>query len=229
MKRSPRMDKTRIIKVKQSVFTNNDMRANKLREKLKERKIFLVNIMSSPGAGKTTLLVNLINKMKDKLRIGVIEADMDAIVDANTIQEKTGVRTIQLHTSGECHLDAKMVDEAMDFLGEDSLDLVFLENIGNLVCPAEFDTGAAMKLVILSIPEGDDKPLKYPLMFEKGDIFVFSKMDTRCVFDFDVRKAEERILHLNKDAKFFPLSSKTDEGVEDLMNYLIEKVREYQK
>lgn len=229
MKRSPRMDKTRIIKVKQSVFANNDMRANKLREKLKERKIFLVNIMSSPGAGKTTLLVNLINQMKDKLRIGVIEADMDAIVDANTIQEKTGVRTIQLHTSGECHLDAKMVDEAMDFLGEDSLDLVFLENIGNLVCPAEFDTGATMKLVILSIPEGDDKPLKYPLMFEKGDIFVFSKMDTRCVFDFDVRKAEERILHLNKDAKFFPLSSKTGEGVEDLMNYLIEKVREYQK
>ncbi len=223
------MDKTRIIKVKQSVFANNDQRANKLREKLKEKRVFLVNIMSSPGSGKTTLLVNLINRLKDKLRIGVIEADMDAIVDANTIKEKTGVKTIQLHTSGECHLDAKMVDEAMDFLGEDNLDLVFLENIGNLVCPAEFDTGANLKLVILSVPEGDDKPLKYPLMFEKGDIFVFTKMDTKIVFDFDVSKARERILKLNPNAKFFPLSAKTGEGIDKLEDYLIETVKEYQK
>ncbi len=223
------MDKTRIIKVKQSVFANNDQRANKLREKLKEKRVFLVNIMSSPGSGKTTLLVNLINCLKDKLRIGVIEADMDAIVDANTIKEKTGVKTIQLHTSGECHLDAKMVDEAMDFLGEDNLDLVFLENIGNLVCPAEFDTGANLKLVILSVPEGDDKPLKYPLMFEKGDIFVFTKMDTKIVFDFDVSKAKERILKLNPNAKFFPLSAKTGEGIDKLEDYLIETVKEYQK
>ena len=223
------MDKTRIIKVKQSVFANNDQRANKLREKLKEKRVFLVNIMSSPGSGKTTLLVNLINCLKDKLRIGVIEADMDAIVDANTIKEKTGAKTIQLHTSGECHLDAKMVDEAMDFLGEDNLDLVFLENIGNLVCPAEFDTGANLKLVILSVPEGDDKPLKYPLMFEKGDIFVFTKMDTKIVFDFDVSKAKERILKLNPNAKFFPLSAKTGEGIDKLEDYLIETVKEYQK
>ena len=223
------MDKTRIIKVKQSVFANNEQRANKLREKLKEKRVFLVNIMSSPGSGKTTLLVNLINCLKDKLRIGVIEADMDAIVDANTIKEKTGVKTIQLHTSGECHLDAKMVDEAMDFLGEDNLDLVFLENIGNLVCPAEFDTGANLKLVILSVPEGDDKPLKYPLMFEKGDIFVFTKMDTKIVFDFDVSKAKERILKLNPNAKFFPLSAKTGEGIDKLEDYLIETVKEYQK
>ena len=223
------MEKTRIIKVKQSVFANNDQRANKLREKLKEKRVFLVNIMSSPGSGKTTLLVNLINCLKDKLRIGVIEADMDAIVDANTIKEKTGVKTIQLHTSGECHLDAKMVDEAMDFLGEDNLDLVFLENIGNLVCPAEFDTGANLKLVILSVPEGDDKPLKYPLMFEKGDIFVFTKMDTKIVFDFDVSKAKERILKLNPNAKFFPLSAKTGEGIDKLEDYLIDTVKEYQK
>ena len=223
------MDNTRVIKVKQSVFANNDLRAEKLRTKLKEKKVYLVNVMSSPGSGKTTLLVDLINRLKDTFRIGVIEADMDAIVDANTVKEKTGVKTIQLHTSGECHLDAKMVDEAMDFLGEDDVDLVFLENIGNLVCPAEFDTGATLKLVILSIPEGDDKPLKYPLMFTKGDIFVFTKTDAMVVFDFNLAKAEESILNLNPKAKFFPLSVKTNDGVDDLKNYLIEQVKEYQK
>lgn len=223
------MDNTRVIKVKQSVFANNDLRAEKLRAKLKEKKVYLVNVMSSPGSGKTTLLVDLINRLKDTFRIGVIEADMDAIVDANTVKEKTGVKTIQLHTSGECHLDAKMVDEAMDFLGEDDVDLVFLENIGNLVCPAEFDTGATLKLVILSIPEGDDKPLKYPLMFTKGDIFVFTKTDAMVVFDFNLAKAEESILNLNPKAKFFPLSVKTNDGVDDLKNYLIEQVKEYQK
>lgn len=223
------MDQIRTIKVKQSVFANNDKRAEELRKKLKEKKIFLVNIMASPGAGKTTLLTQLINEMKNDIRIGVIEADMDALVDSNTIKEKTGVKTIQLHTSGECHLDAKMVDEAMDFLGEDELDLVFLENIGNLVCPAEFDTGATLKLVILSVPEGDDKPLKYPLMFKKGDIFIFSKMDTLCVFDFDEKKAREEILSLNPNALFFPLSSKTKEGIEPLKEYLLTQIKEYQK
>lgn len=221
------MDKTRIIKVKQSVFANNDMRADALRKKLKEKKIYLVNVMSSPGSGKTTLLVDLINRMKKDLRIGVIEADMDAIVDASTVKEKTGVKTIQLHTSGECHLDAKMVDEAMDFLGEEDVDLVFLENIGNLVCPAEFDTGATLKLVILSIPEGDDKPLKYPLMFKKGDIFVFTKTDSKIIFDFDFNKAENAIRKLNPNAVFFPLSVKADEGVDALQAYLSEEVRKY--
>lgn len=221
------MDKTRIIKVKQSVFANNDMRADALRKKLKEKKIYLVNVMSSPGSGKTTLLVDLINRMKKDFRIGVIEADMDAIVDASTVKEKTGVKTIQLHTSGECHLDAKMVDEAMDFLGEEDVDLVFLENIGNLVCPAEFDTGATLKLVILSIPEGDDKPLKYPLMFERGDIFVFTKTDAKIIFDFDFDKAETAIRKLNPEARFFPLSVKADEGVDALQAYLSEEVRKY--
>lgn len=221
------MDKTRIIKVKQSVFANNDMRADALRKKLKEKKIYLVNVMSSPGSGKTTLLVDLINRMKKDFRIGVIEADMDAIVDASTVKEKTGVKTIQLHTSGECHLDAKMVDEAMDFLGEEDVDLVFLENIGNLVCPAEFDTGATLKLVILSIPEGDDKPLKYPLMFKKGDIFVFTKTDSKIIFDFDFNKAENAIRKLNPNAVFFPLSVKADEGVDALQAYLSEEVRKY--
>jgi hydrogenase nickel incorporation protein HypB len=222
------MDQMRVIKVKQSVLANNDTRANKLRDKLKAKGVFLVNVMSSPGSGKTTLLVDLVNRLKKELKIGVIEADMDAVVDAHTIEDKTGVKTIQLHTSGECHLDAKMVDEAMDFLGDDGLDLVFLENIGNLVCPAEFDTGASMKLVILSVPEGDDKPLKYPLMFTKGDIFVFTKMDATVIFDFDVAKAEERITKLNAEAKFFPVSVKANTGVEELASFLLKTVKEYQ-
>lgn len=222
-----RMENTRVIKVKQSVLANNDARANEVRKKLKEKGVYLINIMSSPGSGKTTLLVNLINRLKKELRIGVIEADMDALVDAHTIEGKTGVKTIQLHTSGECHLDAKMVDEAVDFLGDDELDLVFLENIGNLVCPAEFDTGATSKLVILSIPEGDDKPLKYPLMFRKGDVFVFTKTDTKIVFDFDEKKAEEAILNLNAEAKFFSVSAKKDIGVDSLAKYLLELVKSY--
>jgi hydrogenase nickel incorporation protein HypB len=222
------MDQVRVIKVKQSVLANNDARADALRQKLKERGVFLVNVMSSPGSGKTTLLVNLINRLKNDLRIGVIEADMDAIVDANTVENKTGVKTVQLHTSGECHLDAKMVDEGMNFLGDEGLDLVFLENIGNLVCPAEFDTGATLKMVLLSIPEGDDKPLKYPLMFERGDWFVFTKMDAISYFDFNVDRVEASILKENPNAKFFPLSAKTDQGVDRLAAALLHEVKAYQ-
>ena len=223
------MENMRVIKVKQSVLANNDARANALREQLKEKMVFFLNVMSSPGAGKTTLLVNLINKLKKELRVGVIEADMDALVDANTIADATGVKTIQLHTSGECHLDAKMTSEGIACLGEDGLDLVILENIGNLVCPAEFDTGATMNLVILSVPEGDDKPLKYPLMFTRGNVFVFTKMDTISVFDFDVEIAKERITRLNQDATFFPVSAKKDEGVEELAQFLVGRVRDYQR
>lgn len=223
------MENTRIIKVKQSVFANNDKRADELRKRLKEEKIFLINVMSSPGSGKTTLLVNLINKLKENFKIGVIEADMDAIVDCNTIKEKTGVKTIQLHTSGECHLDAKMVDEGITFLGEENIDLVFLENIGNLVCPAEFDTGSTLNMVLLSIPEGDDKPLKYPLMFKKGNLFVFTKMDSIISFDFDVEKAKKEIFDLNDKAVFFPVSAKRDEGVDSLSSYLTSLIKEYRK
>lgn len=219
----------RVIKVKQSVLANNDARAEKLRNELKEKGVYLINVMSSPGAGKTTLLVSLINKLKEKYHIGVIEADMDALVDADTIKEATGVKTIELHTSGECHLDAKMVNEGIDFLDIEGLDLVILENIGNLVCPAEFDTGASLNLVILSVPEGDDKPLKYPLMFEKGNAFVFTKMDAKVVFDFDETKAKERILRLNKEAVFFPLSAKKDEGVDLLADYISSQIEEYRK
>ena len=221
------MGDLKVIKVKQSVLANNDLRAESLRRELKEKGVFFLNVMSSPGSGKTTLLVDLINRLKKQIRIGVIEADMDAVVDASTVAEKTGVRTIQLNTSGECHLDAKMTSEGIAELGTDGIDLVILENIGNLVCPAEFDTGASMNLVLLSIPEGDDKPLKYPLMFTRGQAFVFTKMDARAVFDFDVEKAKKRILNLNGNAAFFPVSAKTGEGMEELANYLLEKVREY--
>lgn len=223
------MDKVRVIEVKQSVFANNNARAELLRKELKEKNVFLINLMSSPGSGKTTLLVSLINRLKDKLRIGVMEADMDAVVDAETIEKKTGVKTIQLHTCGECHLDAKMTKEGVDAIGADDLDLLILENVGNLVCPAEFDTGATLNMTILSVPEGDDKPLKYPLMFTVGQCFVFSKMDAKVVFDFDVNKAEERILKLNKNAVFYPVSAKTGEGMDALADYLLALVKDYQK
>lgn len=222
------MDKVRVIEVKQSVFANNNARAELLRKQLKEKNVFLINLMSSPGSGKTTLLVSLINRLKEKLRIGVMEADMDAVVDAETIEKKTGVKTIQLHTCGECHLDAKMTKEGVDAIGTDNLDLLILENVGNLVCPAEFDTGATLNMTILSVPEGDDKPLKYPLMFTVGQCFVFSKMDAKVVFDFDVQKAEERILKLNKNAVFYPVSAKTGEGMDALANYIFNLVKDYQ-
>ena len=221
------METIKILKVKQSVLANNDTRANELRNELRKKNIFLINVMSSPGSGKTTLLVNLINRLKQHLRIGVMEADMDAKVDAETVSSKTGVKTIQLNTTGECHLDAKMTSEGVAGLGEDEFDLIFLENIGNLVCPAEFDTGATLNLVILSVPEGDDKPIKYPLMFTVGDAFVFTKIDALSLFDFDFKKAEESILKVNKEAKFFSVSAKTDEGMEKLASYILEVVTSY--
>lgn len=222
------MDSIRVIKVKQSVFANNNARAAEVRKKLKEKNVYLVNLMSSPGSGKTTFLVSLINKLKNDLKIGVMEADIDATVDAETISNKTGVKSIQIHTSGECHLDAKMVDDSLDGFGVDNLDLVFLENIGNLVCPAEFDTGASSSFELLSIPEGDDKPLKYPLMFTVANVVIFTKMDAISVFDFDIQKAEERILKLNPNAKFFPVSAKTGEGIDELAAYLLKEVKTYQ-
>lgn len=221
------METIKVLKVKQSVLANNDTRANELRNELRKKNIFLINVMSSPGSGKTTLLVNLINRLKQHLRIGVMEADMDAKVDAETVSSKTGVKTIQLNTTGECHLDAKMTSEGVAGLGEDEFDLIFLENIGNLVCPAEFDTGATLNLVILSVPEGDDKPIKYPLMFTVGDAFVFTKIDALSLFDFDFKKAEKSILKVNKEARFFPVSAKTDEGMEKLASYILEVVTSY--
>jgi hydrogenase nickel incorporation protein HypB len=222
------MDKIKVLTVKQSVFANNEARADKLRAELKAKKVYLINLMSSPGSGKTTMLVALINRIKASLRVGVMEADIDATVDAETIEEKTGVKTIQLHTAGECHLDAKMTEEGIEGFGVEGLDVVILENVGNLVCPAEFDTGAALNLVILSIPEGDDKPLKYPLMFKVANAVVFSKIDTLPVFDFDVKKAEEHIQKLNPKCVYFPISAKKGDGMDDLAAYIIKEVRAYQ-
>ena len=222
------MAEIRTIKIKQSVLANNDARAESLRAELKEHRVFLLNVMSSPGSGKTTLLKDLINRLKGDFRIGVMEADMDADVDGKEIAEKTGVKTIQLNTSGECHLDAKMTSEGVYELGYDDLDLIILENIGNLVCPAEFDTGATSSMVLLSVPEGDDKPIKYPLMFRRGDFFVFTKMDTKVVFDFDVELAKQRILKLNPKASFFPVSAKTGDGMEGLAAYLKSLIIAYQ-
>ena len=222
------MKDVRIIEIKESVFADNDRQAEALRSSLKEKGVFLLNLMSSPGSGKTTTLTGTIAALKESLRIGVMEADIDATVDAETISTKTGVRSVQIHTSGECHLDAKMVDDSLEGFGIDGLDLVFLENIGNLVCPAEFDTGATSSFELLSIPEGDDKPLKYPLMFTVANVVVFTKMDAISVFDFDLKKAEEHILKLNPNAKFFPVSAKTDEGMDKIARYLLGEVKKYQ-
>ncbi len=223
------MSEIRVIKVKQSVLANNDARAESLRAQLKERKVFLINLMSSPGSGKTTMLVALINRIKSRLKVGVMEADMDATVDAETIASKTGVKSIQIHTSGECHLDAKMVSEGVGEISTDGLDLIILENIGNLVCPAEFDTGASLNMVILSVPEGDDKPLKYPLMFTRGNLFVFTKMDVAPYFDFSVELVEKRIKALNEGATFFPVSAKTGEGMDALADEIVRLVKAYQE
>lgn len=205
------MAEIRVIEVKESVFANNDARAQLLREELKQDKTFLLNLMSSPGSGKTTTLMRTIERLKDRIRIGVMEADIDSSVDAHTIST-TGVKAVQLHTGGMCHLDADMSRQGLRALGDDGLDLVFLENVGNLVCPAEFDTGAALNVAILAVPEGDDKPLKYPLMFRVCDAVLINKMDSLPIFDFRLEKAREAILRRNPRAQIFPVSARTGEG-----------------
>ncbi len=216
--------KVRIIEVKESVFSDNRKEADELRKELKEKKCFLINVMSSPGSGKTTLLINLINKLKEKFNIGVLEADIDSDVDCDKVIKETGVKAIQIHTGGACHLTADMVNESLNEFGIDGLNLLFLENVGNLVCPAEFDTGSHLNMCILSVPEGDDKPLKYPLMFEVSDLVVFSKIDTLPVFDFSIDKAKENVHLRNKNAKIFPLSCKAGKGVDELVSYLEELI-----
>jgi len=216
------MKKFKVLEIKKSVFASNDKDAEELRKKLKTDHKFLLNLMSSPGSGKTTTLVQVINRLKDKVNIGVMEADIDSDVDASTIEDETGIKVIQLHTGGMCHLDADMTKQGMDGLGMKDIQFGILENVGNLVCPAEFDTGATKNAMILSIPEGDDKPLKYPLMFEISDIVIFNKIDAMTIFDFDIKKCEERILRLNPNAKFFPISAKTGEGVDELADYLFD-------
>lgn len=222
------MDKVRIIEVKQSIFENNDRDADKLREELKEKKTFLLNLMSSPGSGKTTFLKGIINRLKDEISIGVMEADIDSDVDALAIKE-TGVRAIQLHTGGMCHLDASMTRQGLEEFGVNDLDLVVLENVGNLVCPAEFDTGSVKNAVILSVPEGHDKPLKYPLMFEVADVLIINKIDVIDYFDFDLDKVKEYALMRNPKLKIFTVSAKTGEGLDEVASYIKAEVNDWIK
>lgn len=219
------MDKYRVIQVKESVFKNNNERADILREELKKKNTFLINLMSSPGSGKTTTLTRVLNELKDEMKIGVMEADIDGECDAATIQDKTGVKVIQLHTGGMCHLDSDMTRQGIEELGVDDLDLVILENVGNLVCPAEFDTGAHKNMMILSVPEGHDKPLKYPLVFEVSDILIINKIDVLPYFDFDLELVKEYAHKRNPNLKIFPISAKTGEGVKELTEYLKEVVK----
>lgn len=219
----------KVIEVKRSIFEDNDADANKLREELKQEGTFLLNLMSSPGAGKTTTLKRTIAMLKGEMKIGIMEADIDSEVDAQAITE-TGVRAIQIHTGGMCHLDADMTRQGIHEFGTQDLDFVVLENVGNLVCPAEFDTGSTKNAMILSVPEGDDKPLKYPLMFTISDVVLINKCDTLSVFDdFDTEAVKERILKLNPNAKVIFVSAKTGEGFDEWADWIRQEVREYKK
>lgn len=220
------LEKVRILEVKQSVFANNDAQAEKLREELKQKGIYLLNLMSSPGSGKTTTLTRLIELLKEDLKIGVMEADIDSDVDAVTIAA-TGAKAIQLHTGGMCHLDAAMTRQGLDGLDAGEADLVVLENVGNLVCPAEFDTGAVKNMAILSVPEGHDKPLKYPLMFQVCDAVLINKIDVAPYFDFDFEKCTEYIRMRNPKAVIFPISAKTGEGIGAVADWLKEEVKNW--
>ena len=212
----------KVYEIKQRVFADNDLEADKMRTELKKDKTFLLNLMSSPGAGKTTTLTKTIAAMKHDFRIGVMEADIDSAVDADTISE-TGAKVIQLHTGGMCHLDADMTRQGLLELDTSDVDLAILENVGNLVCPAEFDTGAVKNAMILSVPEGDDKPLKYPLMFQVCQCLLINKIDVLPYFDFDLEECKKRVLKLNPDMKIIPISARTGEGMDEWIDWLKEE------
>lgn len=220
------MDQVRVIEVKQSVFADNDKRAAELRRELKERGIFLLNLMSSPGAGKTTTLKRTVELLKGEMKIGVMEADIDSDVDARAMAA-AGVKAIQLHTGGMCHLDADMTQQGLGELVDGDVELAILENVGNLVCPAEFDTGAVKNAAILSVPEGDDKPLKYPLMFQVCDVVLINKIDVAPYFDFDLEKCREYIRMRNPNARVIPICAKTGQGVEVWAGWLREQVKNW--
>lgn len=222
------MDKFKVLEIKKSVFSSNEKRADELRDQLKEKKLFLLNLMSSSGSGKTTTLTRTIEALKEELRIGVMEADIDSDVDAKTISD-LGVKTIQLHTGGMCHLDAGMTAQGLEGLETDELDLAILENVGNLVCPAEFDTGAVKNAMILSVPEGHDKPLKYPLMFSVCDVVLINKVDVIPYFDFDMEACKKNILMRNPKAKIIPISAKTGEGMQQWFDWLLDEVKHWKE
>ena len=221
------MDPVKVIEIKKSVFADNDRDASDLRKELKDKGVYLLNLMSSPGSGKTTTLIQTINRLKDKIRIAVMEADIDGDVDAVKIKEATGIPSIQLHTGGMCHLDAEMTRQGLANVGLDDVDLVILENVGNLVCPAEFDTGAVRNAMILSVPEGHDKPLKYPLMFSVCDVVVINKIDVLPYFDFDLDKCREYIRMRNPKAAVLPVCARTGEGVDAFAQWLLDEVRNW--
>lgn len=214
-----------ILELKQGIFKENEVTADGLREQFKKEKKLMINVMSSPGSGKTTTLLRTIEGLEGIARVGVMECDIDASVDAETIAA-SGARAVQLHTGGMCHMDAQMTKQGLDVLGIEDLDIVFIENVGNLVCPAEFDTGAAINITILSVPEGDDKPAKYPLVYQVSDVVLINKCDAMSVFDFDKELVEKRIKELNPDARIFYISAKTNEGFAPWIDYLKDKIME---
>jgi len=218
------MGKYKVIEIKQSVFENNDRQADLLRDELKKDKTFLLNLMSSPGSGKTITVLRTIEALKDEMSIGVLEADIDSEVDASTVAQ-AGAKAIQLHTGGMCHLDADMTRQGLTGLGTQDVDFVILENVGNLVCPAEFDTGASKNAMILSVPEGDDKPLKYPLMFSIVDVLLINKIDTIDFFDFDLEAVRDRVKKLNPTIKIIPISAKTGEGIDEWNDWVRTEVK----
>jgi hydrogenase nickel incorporation protein HypB len=220
------LDKYKVLEIKKSVFEDNDIQADLLRTELRKDKTFLLNLMSSPGSGKTTTVLRTIEALKDEMRIGVLEADIDSDVDANTVS-KTGTKVIQLHTGGMCHLDADMTKQGLIGLGTEDVDFVILENVGNLVCPAEFDTGASKNAMILSVPEGDDKPLKYPLMFSIVDVLLINKMDAIEYFDFDLEAVKARVKKLNPNIKVIPISAKKGEGIDEWAQWIRSSVKEW--
>lgn len=219
-----KVDKYKILEIKQNVFANNDRQADLLREELRKDKTFLLNLMSSPGSGKTTTILRTIEALKDEMSIGVLEADIDSEVDAKAVS-KAGVKVIQLHTGGMCHLDAGMTKQGLVGMGTKEIDFAILENVGNLVCPAEFDTGASKNAMILSVPEGDDKPLKYPLMFSIVDILLINKTDTIEYFDFDLEAVKERVKKLNPNIKVIPICAKTGEGIDKWADWIRTEIK----
>ena len=223
------MDALRVIEIKKSVFADNDCDADALRKELKKKGVFLLNLMSAPGSGKTTTLIQTINRMKESMSIGVMEADIDSDVDARKMKEATGVESIQLHTGGMCHLDAEMTRQGLDALDLNATDLVILENVGNLVCPAEFDTGAVRNAMILSVPEGDDKPLKYPLMFSVCDVVLINKTDVMPYFDFSLERCKKYIHERNPKAQVIPICAKTGEGVDAFVQWLKDQVNNWKQ